>query len=300
MLAFLPIAFSSALSRVRKESRPVLADSVETPRVTIVVIARDVRSELERCFASIQEHAGVPVETLLVDNASADGTRDWVKRNYPEVVLIEAPRNLGDAARELARQRARGEFVMFLDSDAALTAGALPSMVEALERNPDWGLIGPRLVYDDGDLQLSCRRFPSLALPFLRRPPLSWIFGDNHTVRRHLMQDFDHEQVRPVQYVIGACQLFRASLSRAAGPYDTNIFWGPSDIDWCIRIRDAGGEVVYFPKATVLHSYRRTTNKKPTSSLALRHLRDFYYFQWKYRHRRRELVELERKLDELH
>jgi GT2 family glycosyltransferase len=272
---------------------------VETPRVTIAVIARDVRSELERCFASIQEHAGVPVETLLVDNASAAGTRDWVRRNYPEVVLIEAPRNLGDAARELARERARGEFVMFLDSDAALTAGALPSMVEALERNPDWGLIGPRLVYDDGDLQLSCRRFPPLALPFLRRPPLSWLFGDNRTVRRHLMQDFDHEQVRPVQYVIGACQLFRASLSRAAGPYDTNIFWGPSDIDWCIRIRDAGGEVIYFPKATVLHTYRRTTNKKPTSWLALRHLRDFYYFQWKYRHRRRELVELERRLDEV-
>lgn len=269
------------------------------PGVTIAVIARDVRSELERCFASIDEHAGALIEVILVDNSSSDGTREWVKSVHPEVVLIEAPRNLGDAARELALERARGETVMFLDSDTALTAGALPSMVAALERNPNWGMIGPRLVYDDGSLQPSCRRFPPIILPWLRRPPLSWVFGDSRIVRRHLMLDFDHERTRPVQYVIGACQLFRASLARAAGSYDTKIFWGPSDIDWCIRIRDAGGEVVYFPEATVVHSYRRTTSRKPTSWLALRHVRAFYYFQWKYRRRRRELIRLERELDEI-
>lgn len=263
------------------------------------MIARDVRSELERCFASIDEHAGVPVEVILVDNASSDGTREWVKSVHPEVVLIEAPTNLGDAARELALEQARGETVMFLDSDTALKPGALPSMLAALERNPDWGMIGPRLVYDDGSLQPSCRRFPPLILPLLRRPPLGWVFRDSRTVRHHLMLDFDHERARPVQYVIGACQLFRASLARAAGSYDTKIFWGPSDIDWCIRVRDAGGEVVYFPEATVVHSYRRTTSRKPTSWLALRHLRAFYYFQWKYRHRRRELIRLERELDGL-
>lgn len=269
------------------------------PRVTIAVIARDVRSELERCFGSIEEHAGVPVETILVDNASSDGTREWVRSVHPEVVLIEAPKNLGDAARELSLERAQSEYVMFLDSDTALTAGALPSMIAALEDNPSWGLIGPRLVYDDGSLQPSCRRFPTPILPLLRRPPLGWVFGDSRIVRRHLMLDFDHERVRPVQYVIGACQLFRASLARAAGSYDTKIFWGPSDIDWCIRIRDAGGEVVYFPGATVVHSYRRSTSRKPTSWLALRHLRAFYYFQWKYRHRRRELIRLEREFDGL-
>ena len=267
------------------------------PGVTIAVIARDVRSELERCFASIEEHAGVPVETILVDNASSDGTREWVKSIHPEIVLIEAPRNLGDAARELALERAHGAYVMFLDSDTVLTAGALPSMIAALEDNPGWGLMGPRLLYDDGSLQPSCRRFPHLALPFLRRPPLAWLFGNGRIVRRHLMLDFDHGQARPVQYVIGACQLFRASLSRAAGSYDTKIFWGPSDIDWCIRIRDAGGQVVYFPEATVVHSYRRTTSRKPTSWLALRHLHAFYYFQWKYRRRRRALIRLEREFD---
>jgi GT2 family glycosyltransferase len=271
---------------------------MKPPLVTIAIITRNVRPELERCLASIDEHAGMDVETIVVDNGSSDDTVAWLKRTHPEVVLIESPRNIGEHARELGLRRARGEYVMHLDSDAALTAGALPAMLAALERNPDWGLIGPRLVYDDGSLQLSCRRFPPFFLPFLRRPPLSWLFGDSRIVRRHLMLDFDHERTRPVQYVIGACHLFRGSLARAAGSYDEKIFWGPSDIDWCIRIRDVGGAVVYLPEATVVHSYRRST-RTLASWLALRHLFGFYYFQRKYRGRRRELVELERELDAL-
>jgi GT2 family glycosyltransferase len=186
---------------------------------------------------------------------------------------------------------------MFLDSDAALTPGALPSMVGALDEHGEWGLIGPRLVYDDGTLQLSCRRFPPRLLPLLRRPPLARFFENSRPVQRHLMTDFDHEQARPVFYVLGACQLFRTSLARLAGRVDAHIFFGPDDVDWCIRIRDAGGEAVYFPEATVVHSYRRMTSSAPFSSAALRHLRAFGYFQWKYRHRRREFLELDHALD---
>jgi len=275
-----------------------LRQGVPRPDVTIVVVAFDVRHELERCLGSIDEHAGVETQTVLVDNGSTDGTSDWIHQNYPGVEVIGLPRNIGVAARQHGLERAAGRYTMFLDSDAALTAGALPTMRRALDEHADWGLIGPRLVYDDGTLQLSCRRFPPRLLPLLRRPPLARFFDDSRTVRRHLMADFDHERVRPVFYVLGACQLFRTSLALSAGQVEPRIFFGPDDIDWCIRIRDAGGEVVYFPEATVVHSYRRLTSSAPVSSAAFRHLRAFAYFQWKYRHRRREFLELEDELDQ--
>jgi GT2 family glycosyltransferase len=263
----------------------------------VIVVAHSVKDDLERCLASIAAHAAVPVQTIVVDNASTDGTAEWVRAAHPEVELVELPRNIGVAAREEGLRRARGRYSMFLDSDAALTPGALPALVGALDEHPGWGLLGPRLVHEDGSPQHSARRFPPLVLPLLRRPPLERFFGDGRTVRRHLMTDVDQGQTRAVPYVIGACQIFRTSLARAAGPFDQRIFYGPDDIDWCIRIRDAGGEVVFYPAATVVHTYRRMTRRRPFSRGAVRHMQAFVYFHWKYRSRHRELRRLERELD---
>jgi GT2 family glycosyltransferase len=265
--------------------------------VTIVIVAHSELADLERCLASIEEHAEVAVQVVLVDNASTDGTVAWVAENHPEVETIELPENIGVAARQHGMERSRGELTMFLDSDAELTARALPTMVDAFQRNPGWGLIGPRLVDHDGNLQLSCRRFPPLVLPLVRRPPLSRFLEDSAVVRRHLMADVDHNVTRPVLYVLGACQIFRSSLAREAGPFPDWIFLGPDDTEWCIRIRDAGGEIVYLPEATVIHRYMRRTRQSPISRAALRHFRSFAAFQWRYRRRRRELIALQEELD---
>jgi GT2 family glycosyltransferase len=269
----------------------------EPATVTIVVVAHSVRGELERCFASIAEHAGVPVHTILVDNASEDDTVDWVRRAHPEVEVVPLAANLGVAARDHGLRRSRSRYTMFLDSDAALTPRALPAMVSALDENEEWGLLGPRLVYDDGSLQMSCRRFPPLGLPLYRRPPFDRVFERRRAVSHHLMAEFDHLRIRPVLYVLGACQLFRTSLARRAGPFDDRVFLGWDDADWCFRIRKAGGEIVYFPEATVVHSYRRQTRRQPASRAAMRQLVAFLYFQRTYWSRREELLSLQEDLD---
>ena len=265
--------------------------------VTIVVVAYSVRDELERCFASIANHAGLPVHTILVDNASEDDTVTWVRATHPEVEVVPMQANLGVAARDHGLRRSRSPYTMFLDSDAALTPDALPAMVSALDENPEWGLLGPRLVYDDGSLQMSCRRFPPLGLPLYRRPPFDRIFERRRAVRHHLMAEFDHLRSRPVLYVLGACQLFRTSLARRAGPFDDRVFLGWDDADWCFRIRDAGGEIVYFPEATVVHSYRRQTRRQPASRAAMRQLVAFLYFQRTYWSRRGAILGLQEDLD---
>lgn len=266
------------------------------PPVTIVIVAHSVREDLERCLASIEQHASVPVETILVDNASTDDTTEWVAAHHPRVTIVPLPENVGTAAREHGLRRVETPYTMFLDTDAALTANALPKMLAALEDHRDWGLVGPRLVYDDGSLQLSCRRFPPLGLPLMRRPPLDRLFENGRTVRHHLMADEDHGHTRPVVYVLGACQFFRTSLARRAGTFP-QIVWGWDDAEWCIRIRDAGGEIVYLPSAEVVHSYQQTTRRQPVSRQGWRQLQAFIYFQRKYARRRRELHRLGDELD---
>jgi N-acetylglucosaminyl-diphospho-decaprenol L-rhamnosyltransferase len=269
----------------------------DRPEVSIVIVGHSVRTELQSCFESIHRCAGLPVEILYVDNASTDDTLEWIGSMAPEVTVIPLDRNRFGAARTPALERARGRYTMFLDSDARLTEGALRAMVEALDYHSGWGLVGPRLVYDDGTLQLSCRRYPPMTLPLIRRPPLDRFFEDGSTVRRHLMADTDHGRVRPVLYVISACQLFRTSLGREVGAIDPQLAWGWEDTDWCIRIRAAGAEVVYFPEATVIHSYRRMTRRRPLSRDALRQLGCHLRFQRKYLRQRRALIRLGEELD---
>jgi N-acetylglucosaminyl-diphospho-decaprenol L-rhamnosyltransferase len=269
-----------------------------TPDVSVIVIGSSVRDELGPCFASIRASHDVSTEVIYVDNASTDDSVAWTRAQHPEVRVVELDENVFGVAREHGLRVATGRYVCFLDSDARLTPDALRSLAGALDEHPAWGLVGPRLVYDDGSLQLSCRRFPPLLLPILRRPPLDRFFEQGGTVRHHLMADDDHERPRGVLYVISACMLFRRSLVRAAGPFDERaLAWGWEDADWCLRIWQAGGAVVYWPQATVVHSYRRLTARRPWSRDGLLQLKAHAYFQLKWARRRRALARLSERLD---
>ncbi len=263
------------------------------PDVSVIVIAYNEREDVLTCLESVRRCAGgLQVETILVDNGSTDGTADAVAERFSEVEMVRLPKNEGVPARNHGLRRARGRYRMFLDSDAQLTDGALPVLVAAVEQSPSVGLVGPRLIYPDGTLQPSTRRYPPLALPVLRRPPLDRFFEHGPTVRRHLMDDDPHDRRRRVEYVLGACQLFRAGAQHAVGEIDRRIWYGPDDADWCFRIREAGFDLVYVPEAEVIHRYRRTSKSRQLSKLALRFLVAHFYFQGKWwRHRRRLMAE---------
>jgi N-acetylglucosaminyl-diphospho-decaprenol L-rhamnosyltransferase len=268
------------------------------PDVTVIVVAHGVREEVLACLASVKEHASpVKAEVVLVDNASRDGTAEAVAEAFPRTEVVTLAANVGVAARNTGLRRARGRLRMFLDSDARLTAGALPELVGYLDGHPEVGLVGPRLVYEDGTLQLSARRFPPRLLPLMRRPPLGKLFEDSAPVRRHLMADDRHDRTREVEYVLGACQLFTAEAQAAAGEIDPRIFFGPDDVDWCLRIRRAGLQVGYHPAATVVHGYRRSSAARPASRLALRQLTAFARFQWTWRRERARLVQEGHEMD---
>jgi len=266
--------------------------------VSVVIVAWRSREDVLACLASLERHAGLPYEAIVVDDGSADRTPDAVRERFPAARMVAKPVNEGlVAGRNDALREVRGRLVLMVDADTEVCEGAIPALAQVLDERPEVGLVGPKLVYPGGELQLSCRRYPPLLLPFLRRGPYARVNADPAAHRRHLMEDFDHARERPVVWVAGAAQMYRADLPSRLGPYDRRVSsYGGEDMDWCLRVWEAGLEVRYVPQAVIVHVWQQMTRRSMYGRKSLRALRDFYYLQLKHRRLRRapELTEPER------
>jgi len=251
------------------------------PTLSIVILTWNSCALLQDCLAALPAAtAPLAVEIIVVDNGSLDGTAAFLA-GRPDLVVVQNPRNRGVAAgRNQGLRLARGEFVALLDVDTVAAPAAFATLVQQLRTAPDVALVGPKLVGPDGALQYSCRRFPTLVDKLMRRLPERFgrALADDVELRR-----WDHATVRDVDYVIGACQVMRRAALRDVGPLDEHIFYGPEDVDLCLRMHRAGWRVVYVPHAMVTHLERRMT-RNLLSVLTLRHVHGLAYYFWKHRY----------------
>jgi GT2 family glycosyltransferase len=257
--------------------------------VSIVVVAWRAREDVLRCLESLREHVGLSYEAIVVDDGSQDGTPEAVRERFPDARVVAKTVNQGlTAGRNDALPLVTGRRVLMLDADTVVHRGAVETLASVLDEHPEVGLVSPKLLFPDGSLQLSCRRYPPFALPLLRRGPYARLNSNPAPHRRHMMQDFDHETRRPVVWTIGAAQMYRADLPARIGIYDDRISsYGGEDMDWCLRVLAAGLQVWYVPEAQVTHVYQQVTHQSRFGAKSRRQLRDFYYVQWKHRRTRR-------------
>ena len=262
----------------------------EQPEVSFVVVAWRSREDVLRCLASIEAHAGVAHETIVVDDGSGDGTPEAVRERFPTVQLVVKERNEGlSRGRNSALPLVRGRKVFMLDADTELTAGAVEMLAGVLDARPEVGLVGPRVVNPDGSPQLSPRRDTPLLAPFMRRGPYARLVPDPRSHARHMMKDFDHRATRPVVWVMGAAQMWRSDLPELIGGYDERVSsYGGEDMDWCLRVWAAGLQVLFVAEAEIVHVWQQMTRRKQFGRKSFRALRDFYYLQWKHRRLRRD------------
>ena len=143
----------------------------------------------------------------MIDNGSQDQTCAVIREVRPDAQLLCNPENRGVApARNQGIRLAQGEYVLILDDDTVVRPGALDCLIRYMGEHPEAGLCGPKLIGADGELQLSCRRFPTLIDKLARRLPSTTA---RKITRKAEMADWGHRTIRPVDYVIGACQLIR-------------------------------------------------------------------------------------------
>ena len=248
--------------------------------VSIIILTWNSEQHIGTCLASLERGLGTfSSEVIVIDNGSSDRTRSIIADALPGVRLVSNPENRGVApARNQGIRLAQGKYVLILDDDTVVQPGALDCLIRYMEAHEEVGLCGPKLTGADGALQLSCRRFPTLIDKLARRLPAVLV---RNVTRATEMTDWDHGTVRAVDYVIGACQLIRRSALQEVGLFDERIFYGPEDVDMCLRLQQAGRLVVYNPEAVVVHEERRMT-RSLRSGLVWKHICALGYFFWKH------------------
>jgi GT2 family glycosyltransferase len=221
-------------------------------------------------------------EVIVVDNASADGSPDMVAAEFPEVRLHRSPTNLGFPAGNNAGYRlSHGRYFMLLNSDTVVLPGAFAELVAFADARPRAGIVGPRVLNPDGSLQMSCRRFPTLGAGLFRNTPLGKLFPNNRFTRDYLMTDWRHDEPRAVDWVSGCCLVARREMIEEIGPLDESFFMYCEDVDWAYRAGQAGWEVLYDPRATVIHEIGRSTDQAVNRMIVQFH-RSMYRFFCKH------------------
>jgi N-acetylglucosaminyl-diphospho-decaprenol L-rhamnosyltransferase len=241
------------------------AESESTPTVSIIVVTYQSQHYIGPCLRSINEHAGMPVETIVVDNGSTDGTLDEARAIDSEVAVVPLGRNTGfAAASNIGVSSARGEYLLFLNPDAELLPETLPRLVAHLDSAPHVAAVGPRLVYADGRPQDSAFAYPSLLMTWLELFPRPGRLLHTRLNGRLISPDG-----QPIEIVhpLGACMLVRHSAWEDVGPFDRGFFLYCEEVDWCVRARARGWTIAHLPSATAIHHEGRSAATARAASL---------------------------------
>jgi N-acetylglucosaminyl-diphospho-decaprenol L-rhamnosyltransferase len=261
--------------------------------LSVVIVNWNVRDLLARCLRSILDSARLvagksddggsavwrlegpdlppcSVEVIVVDSASEDGSVEMVRRDFPRVGLYASQENLGyTGGNNLGIRASRGRYVLLLNPDTEVLGAALPAMVAYMDAHPEVGALGPQLLWPDGSVQSSRRRFPSLATALVESTFLQKWFPRNPVLVRYYVLDRPDDAVSEVGWVSGACLLARRAAIDAVGLLDDGYFMYSEEMDWQKRMQGAGWRVVYYPAAQVVHH----EGKSSEQVVALRHIR---------------------------
>jgi N-acetylglucosaminyl-diphospho-decaprenol L-rhamnosyltransferase len=252
------------------------------PAVSVVIVNYRQGDLLLACLESVFRTAdALPVEVIVVDNASGDDTATVVAGRFPRVRLVLNDRNLGFArATNQGLALGTAPLCLWLNPDTVVQPGALQELVRFFHAHPDAAAVGPRMIGPDGELQYSCRAFPTLGTGlFTRYSLLRRLWPGNPVSARYLLSGWDHAGVREVDWISGSCLLTSRDVLRRVGPLDEAYFLFNEDVDWCRRAADAGLRVYYDPAAVVVHHIGASKARLPAWLVVERHRGMFRYYR---------------------
>ncbi len=243
--------------------------------VGIVILNWNTRDLLKRCLETVLASEGdFTYKVVVVDNASTDDSAAMVRQHFPQVELIVNSINGGYPHGNNLGLRALGfhgagqvdadapRYAVLLNPDTEVPPDAFFRMTQYMDRRPEIGVAGPKLVLVDGSLDLACRRsFPTPLVSFYRFSGLSKLFPTHPRFGRYNMTFADPDQELEVDSVVGAYMQVRREAIEDAGLLDETFFMYGEDLDWAYRIKTAGWKVFYYPNVIVKHVKRAASRK---------------------------------------
>jgi len=251
--------------------------------LSICIVSYRARDYLMECLRSIEEYTKrIGFEIIVMDNGSRDGTNEMIQNNFQSVIYSEAPLNMGFARpMNLAINIAKGYFIALLNPDTILSENTFGKLIEFLLKNPEVGIVGPKVLNPDGTLQKPCRR--SEARPwdvFMYFLGLADRFPQDKRFSGYYMGYIDENTTHEVHGVSGACMVIRRDVFDQIGFFDEDYFAYQEDADFCLRVREADWKVFYHPEAKITHFGGRGGSRvQPYRSIWEWHRSYYLYFR---------------------
>ncbi len=252
--------------------------------ISVIIVSWNVRELLKRALQSVLDDAraaNLAVEIIVVDNASRDGTVEMLRADFPRARVIANTENAGFTRgnNQGLASASDARYLFLLNPDTEIFPGALRALTAFMDapENARAGIVGPQLVYADGTLQSSRRRFPTFATALLESTKLEQWFPRNRWLTNYRLLNTDDARTQDVDWVVGAAMFARRAVYEQIGGLDERFFMYSEELDWCLRAKQNGWRVIYFPDARVLHHEAK-------SSAQVIAQRDIYFHSSKVRY----------------
>ncbi|HEY52112.1 MAG TPA: glycosyltransferase family 2 protein [Caldilineae bacterium] len=249
--------------------------------LALVIVSYNTRDLLRTCLRSVYASEGdFSMHVTVVDNKSSDGSLDMVKKAFPQARAIAAPHNGGFAYANNLGLRSYGfeqgaspdglpRYALLLNPDTELPPTALAAMLDLMERRPELGAAGPKLILPDGSLDKACRRaFPNPQSFIYRGLGLSKLFPNSPRFAQYNLTFLHEDEEAEVDSVVGAFMLVRREAIIGAGLLDEAFFMHGEDLDWAFRIKQQGWKIWYYPAVQVLHHKGAASRGNPRVRIA--------------------------------
>jgi hypothetical protein len=251
--------------------------------LTIAIVSYNAKEDLARCLESIFASNGLgSFEVIVADNASTDGTVAMLAARFPHVRVIASKENLGfGRASNLCWPEAKSSLVLFLNSDTLVPAGALDRLVDLARKHPEAGAIGPRLLYPEGEIQMSYGSMPGIATELLQKLWNAGYARGKGPLRRAIRRRYARE--RYVDWVSGACLLTRRDTLETVSGFDETFFLYSEDVDLCARIRATGARILFTPEVEIVHLLGRSVSSERERVVYESHRSRLYFYEKHHR-----------------
>jgi GT2 family glycosyltransferase len=259
-----------------------MAASTKAPLVTALIVSYNVRDLLVDALRAFYATTDVPVEAVVVDNASRDGSADAVASEFPDVKLVRLPKNAGfGAANNAGLKEATGRFVLLMNPDVTVDPNCVGRLADFLLVRPDVGALGPRITRPDGSLDFAARRsFPSPSVAFYRVVGLSRLFPKSPRFGRYNMGHISADKPHEMDAGTAACLMVRRAAIDRVGFFDPDFFMYGEDLDLCYRLKRGGWKIYYLPSALAVH-----VKGAATEQATQRMLYQFHRAMWTFHHK---------------
>ena len=253
------------------------------PLVSALIVSRNSKAELLQALRSFYASADVPVEAIVVDNDSSDGSPAAVASEFPQATVLVQSKNLGyGRAANVGLERCQGRFVLLLSADVTLDPHCVGRLADLLLTRPDAGAVGPRLLLANGKIDPDARRaFPIPRTLFYQTVGLSRLFPKSKRFGRHNMGHLPENEVHEIDAGTAACLMLRRSALDRVGFFDPRYFMFGEDLDLCYRLKLGGWKVFYVPSATAARTERPATRARRRQMSYERH-RAMWTYHYKH------------------